>query len=209
MRSPALVLLTLLAACGGAPQRGADPEDAGQSAAPDGAATTGGLQDAGALPDAGQALTCPPAGPFGAREGDVLPDVTLPDCEGRPQRIHDLCGKKAAWLYVFAGWCPYCRQFASAADGVYARFQGPDFGALFIITEKEDGSRANAAYCRSIQALYGLEDLTVVYDDGSFAALALPVNHTHVVLAPGVKVEHRVQYRDDTFQPDLERLLAQ
>ncbi|MEQ9496739.1 MAG: hypothetical protein RIT81_07770 [Deltaproteobacteria bacterium] len=76
-----------------------------------------------------------------------------------------------------------------------------------ILTEDASGRRPTAAYCRQVRDQYGLDDVTVLYDDGNFARLGVPVNHVHLVLGPGGRIEHRVQYRDDTFEAVIERLL--
>ncbi len=48
--------------------------------------------------------TCPPKGPFGSNIGDILPDVTLTDCDGGIHHIHDLCDYNVSWFFSFAGW---------------------------------------------------------------------------------------------------------
>ena len=76
----------------------------------DGPAADGPRPD-GPLPDTGSgdttadaiAITCPPQGPFGTNKGDKLPNLTLKDCAGNNHDIHDLCGKKAAWIFIFRG----------------------------------------------------------------------------------------------------------
>ena len=60
--------------------------------------------DAGPGVDAGEIGMCPPRGPFGVQQGDVLPSPALVDCEGRPFDLHTLCGKTAAYQFHFAGW---------------------------------------------------------------------------------------------------------
>jgi hypothetical protein len=47
---------------------------------------------------------CPPSAPFGVSEGNVLPDVSFPDCDGASHSLHELCERQASWIYVFAGW---------------------------------------------------------------------------------------------------------
>lgn len=64
-----------------------------------------------------------------------------------------------------------------------------------------------ASYCDEIRRQYGLDDIPVLYDDGSFRDLGIPANHTHLVMSRGMRVEHRVRYRDDTFRPAIEAVL--
>lgn len=47
---------------------------------------------------------CPPSGPFGAFETNIAPDITLQDCDGNIFSLHDLCQKRAAWMFTLAGW---------------------------------------------------------------------------------------------------------
>ena len=64
-------------------------------------------KDAGSSPvDAGVVMNdvCPATGPFGSREGDILANVTLPDCDGNRHALHELCERQASWIYTFAGW---------------------------------------------------------------------------------------------------------
>lgn len=76
----------------------------GAVACTDGPASSGGPVDVGFF-DGGPGVDgCPPAGPFGVEEGDLLPDPRLVDCDGNPYSLQGLCGKKAAWQFHLAGW---------------------------------------------------------------------------------------------------------
>ena len=48
--------------------------------------------------------TCPPAPPFGTKKGRSVRNVILEDCDGNTYQIHGLCGHRAAWFFVYAGW---------------------------------------------------------------------------------------------------------
>ena len=76
---------------GGSPGDAANalPSDTGTTS-PDASAVAGGA--------------CPPAGPFGKAVGDVVPDVTLSDCDGNPVHLHDLCASDAAFIFSYSGW---------------------------------------------------------------------------------------------------------
>ena len=47
---------------------------------------------------------CPPAGPYGTHPGDTLTDVVVKDCDGNDVHIHELCGAKAGYFNLLAGW---------------------------------------------------------------------------------------------------------
>lgn len=104
MRNAALLFSSFLFACGAA--ESSDPPLAVFDGGQGGDRDAGIPADASVASDAGmpEDLLCPPSGPFGSREGETIPDVTLPDCEGRPHRLQGLCDKNAAWLYTLAGW---------------------------------------------------------------------------------------------------------
>lgn len=84
----AALVAAVVFACGGTPA--GDPAPAQMAPA----------ADAGMMPLA----MCPPAGPYDTRVGRTLPNVILEDCEGNTHQLHDLCGKKASWFFVFASW---------------------------------------------------------------------------------------------------------
>ena len=61
--------------------------------------------DAGRMAmDAMVDYTCPPAPPFGVKKGQSVRNVILEDCDGNTYQIHGLCGHRAAWFFVYAGW---------------------------------------------------------------------------------------------------------
>jgi len=47
---------------------------------------------------------CPPLGPFGTEQGDIVKDAVLIDCDGVEHSIHELCETKVTWIFSFAGW---------------------------------------------------------------------------------------------------------
>lgn len=92
----------------GSPDSGAEG-DVGVRADASSRGDTGALADAGASDtggamDAGSAGRCPPTGPFGTQVGDTFPDFQLPDCDGQLHNLHDACGRKASYFFVYADW---------------------------------------------------------------------------------------------------------
>lgn len=47
---------------------------------------------------------CPPMGPFGTEEGDIIKDAVLIDCDGVEHSVHGLCDTKVTWIFSFSGW---------------------------------------------------------------------------------------------------------
>jgi hypothetical protein len=48
---------------------------------------------------------CPPAGPnFGTHPGDTFTDLVVKDCDGNDVHLNELCGAKAAYFNLLAGW---------------------------------------------------------------------------------------------------------
>lgn len=61
----------------------------------------------GEVCEAGQCASqwCPPPQfGFGTHPGDVLADVVVYDCEGQEVHLHELCGAKAGYFNLLAGW---------------------------------------------------------------------------------------------------------
>ena len=88
-----LSLLTagLIGACGSSES----DETASGSSSPDAGMT---------IMDAAVDYTCPPPPPYGIRKGKSVRNVILEDCDGNTYQIHGLCGHRAAWFFVYAGW---------------------------------------------------------------------------------------------------------
>lgn len=72
-----------------------DQRVAGEAAAGDGTHADGALVDGASF--------CPPKPPYGTVKGATIPPLSLLDCSGKRYSTHDLCGKKAAWIFVFRG----------------------------------------------------------------------------------------------------------
>jgi len=79
--------------------------DTGVNNQPDTGQNMGGPMDAGFLMDAMAMNTmCPPTGAFGNQVGDITPNIGLKDCAGNSFSMHDICSRKASWMFVLPGW---------------------------------------------------------------------------------------------------------
>lgn len=86
---------------------------------------------------------------------------------------------------------------------------GDDFAAFVVVEADRAGGRPDADLCEAIRRVNGLENATVLYDpDGRLEALGLDGRHHHYVLRRGAVLEFEDSFRDTTFVPVLERLLA-
>ncbi len=80
---------------------------AGMTCGPDAYGVACGTCGEGELCDAGQCASqwCPPPQfGFGTHPGDVLADVVVYDCDGTAVHLHELCGAKAGYFNLLAGW---------------------------------------------------------------------------------------------------------
>ena len=50
------------------------------------------------------ASLCNQPGATGPNVGDQFPNVSLTDCDGNTYPLSELCGERASWMFVFAGW---------------------------------------------------------------------------------------------------------
>ena len=172
------------------------PED---SSVPDAAAP---------VPDAAVAEPgCDVDGERGAEVGQVLPDLALVDCDGNAFALSDLCPRSVGYVFEFAGWCPPCRRFAAGADALYDRFAeagGPAFEMFVVVSQDDDGDAADAAFCQSVRAQYGLTMPVLFSPAGAFpSALDVPPNEVHLVTRRGGRVEHADHYGGDTIEAAL------
>jgi thiol-disulfide isomerase/thioredoxin len=226
------VLALLLAGGCGEDSRRSGPAtgtDAGPAGSPDAArdrldAAIGGRTDGGAQdPDGGESApgdagddggsplmgACPPAGPFGTATGEVVPEVTLLDCEGNPHSLHELCAHHAAWVFEYTDWCPPCRAFAARMESIYQAHAGDDLAAYFVVAEDASFEPANAELCAEVRTRYGLT-MTVLFDSsGTYAStLGFPVNDHHLVMTRGNVVHWTGRYADDEIEARLDEAIA-
>jgi peroxiredoxin len=68
--------------------------------------------------------------------GQVAPDFTLKDLDGRSVSLSDYRGK-VVFLNFWATWCPPCREEMPAMERLNAVFEGKDFVMLAVNVEKD------------------------------------------------------------------------
>lgn len=161
-------------------------------------------------PDAPPSL-CPPTGPFGTGIGDTVADVTLMDCDGGTHHLADLCDADAAWIFLYAGWCPPCQRRAASAAAFYASIAGSgDVEAWFVVSETASYAAPGPADCAAARDRFGLT-MTVLYDPEQALPEALGTEYWSVdaVLGPGNTLVFTDQYgSDDDVADAMEPLLA-
>ena len=142
---------------------------------------TGGEAKSEAVADAGptdQGSTKPdktavkyPPPPHGVDFGDVIFDITLPDCSGKTHKLSDYYndGKtKVILVSVHAGWCGPCMNQAKGLEAFYQRLKGKGLMVWNILIEDNNrgGGKVPAAYCHSHVTKYGMT-FPLLSDPGS------------------------------------------
>ncbi len=169
---------------------------------------TGGDVDEDAAGDeTGGSELCPPSEPFGTKVGDVVEDVVLKDCAGSDVSWHELCDRKAAFVFLYAGWCPPCQVVAKdVAEQRWAALKDDDFGFFFVVTANAAFGPPSAGDCQKAVLDFGLT-MPVLYDPTGaiMEALELPSdNDQSLVFAEGMTLKLVSKYAD---QADVQAVI--
>ena len=111
----------------------------------------------GCDPDSAEvpAPTCPPAGPFGFAEGEMLPALTFEGCDESNVALHDLCGAPAL-IYHYAGWCPSCLHFLEDLPALMDEAGLTPEQVVVLVSEDPAGGRATLPYCQGLTGEVGI-----------------------------------------------------
>ncbi|MGE0322770.1 MAG: peroxiredoxin family protein [Polyangiaceae bacterium] len=191
---------------GGTAQGGATTGGAGGDAPGSGGSAAGGSGGAAST------LSCPPTGPYGSDVGDVFPDVTLYDCDGNAVSLHDLCEARVSVVYTFAAWCPVCRSHMESGrpNQLLAAHEAQGLQEWVVVTQKTDGSDADAQLCALTRDTYSLTP-KVLFDpnDSLRKTVGVQVNSGSLVMTQGGRIELKTQYNFDAVEAEVDSLFAQ
>ena len=97
--------------------------------------------------------------------------------------------------------------FAGRASDIFEPYADEDFEAVLVIWQNVSGGTPTLEQCRNIAT--PLRNITVLRDPGdNLRPAGMAARHTHYVLSRGNRVEHRQDFRDNTFQPVLDQILG-
>ena len=139
------------------------------------------------------AAQCATGGPaVGFAVGQRLGDLPIQDCDtGEVRSISEVCGAKAAWIFVAHSHCPTCIATADYSSEVAAAVQSKDVAVVHIV--HIDTATTCAAW-RKKYALEGLSNVRVYADKSGAAWAALKLqNYTaiHAFTDAGQVVRHK------------------
>ena len=81
--------------------------------------------------------------------------------------------------------------------------------AWLIIWENRSGA-ATQSDCQRIEQTYGLERVRALIPvPGALESAGMASRHAHWVLRPDGTIEHKASFRDNTFEPVIQQLLAE
>jgi len=123
---------------------------------------------------------CPANPKIGVKEGTVLKDIELEDCDGATYRLWDFCGSNVTWVVIGSGWCTYCNQEAKTFDQYYTKHMDAGVTAWNILLEDWTGNPATPKFCKEWKDKYGLTMPVLIDPKGKTAFLfkenAVPLN---------------------------------
>lgn len=121
------------------------------------------------------------------REGDLAPDVTLPDAFGRPTRLSDLW-RKGPLVVIFyrGGWCSYCNLQLRAWKMHTSELQSLNATLLAISPQTPDNSMTTAEI--NALAFPVLSDSALEAAEGFNISFTLPPELVDFYGAVGVDV---------------------
>lgn len=75
----------------------------------------------------------------GVKEGDVAPDFSLYDINGKSYNLKGVRGKKVVLLVFWATWCPYCVEEIPQLNKIYQEYSKKGLEVWVVnISEKKD-----------------------------------------------------------------------
>ncbi|MFA9413368.1 TlpA family protein disulfide reductase [Streptococcus sp. E29BA] len=90
----------------------------------------------------GCSLLLPSQEPIGISKGQVAPDVTLVDKDGKSVSLKDYAGKKI-YINVWASWCGPCKQEIPELEKVYQNFKDKDDYVFLSVVSPNDNKFNN------------------------------------------------------------------
>ena len=178
--------------------QGCVPDCAQAMCGSDGCGGSCGTCDEGTVCNSSQACIaqvtdlCPPLeSEIGVEVSDTIGEVVLSDCDGKLYSIHQLCPRKASWIYVYAGWCGPCQEHLGWADFWYTGYSEYDFQAFVVITDGLNFEPVSPAYCQQVKANFNLE-MPVLMDpfEQVSALVGADGADLNIVLGQGSKIRY-------------------
>lgn len=139
-----------------------------------------------------------------------MPDVTLYDCDGNPLSLHDLCAAPVSVVYTFAAWCPVCRSHLESGrpNQLLADHESAGLEEWVVVTQKTDGSNADAQLCALTRDTYSLTPKVLFDpDDALRSHVGVQVNSGGLVMTHGGRIELKVGYDFDAVEAKVDDLL--
>ena len=151
-----------------------------------------------------------PTDGFGAIPGSNMSEFFMPlqTCDGTEYSFYneDFCEAEVTVISIAAGWCPPCimesMQLEAEINAIYAS-QG--VRVIQILTQKEDGTAPDLAYCDEWVSRFGLSNIELI-DPAQFTSSFFPDNSlpsTIIIDSEGV-----IRFRENGASDGLTTLKA-
>ena len=134
----------------------------------------------------------------GLMKGQLAPDFTLNDINGKKLSLSSFKNKNAVCLVFWATWCPYCVKEIPKLKKIHAKYSGKGVKVISVDIASNDPLKRVLAFQKQFEIPY-----TILYDENQIASKMYGV--TGIPVSIVIDRKGIVQYRDYTLPENIDQ----
>jgi len=138
----------------------------------------------------------------GLMQGQLAPDFTLPDLEGRQTALSSFKNSSPVCVVFWATWCPYCVQEIPKLKSIHEQYAGRGLKLLAINVATNDPLERVMAFQKKWSIAYPILYDTAGTVSRMYGVMGIPVSV--IIDRNGM-----IKYRGYTLPENYEQLFAQ